>query len=107
MMRRGKSSFGKCKPLLNKNGIYKSTELGKNSENIFLALITPVLGGKRVLFPIPAISKEDVIFLKELVEIGKFKPVVDRHYKLEDIVEAYKYVETGHKTGNVIIHVAD
>ena len=46
----GKSSFGECKPLLNKKGIYISTELGKNSENIFLALITPLLGGKKVLF---------------------------------------------------------
>ena len=99
----GKSSFGKCKPLLKKNGIYKSTELGKNAENIFLALITPVLGGKRVLFPIPTMNKEDVVFLKELVEIGAFKPVLDRQYKLEQIVEAYKYVETGQKTGNVVL----
>jgi len=103
----GKSSFGKCKPLLNKNGIYKSTELGKNLQNIFLALITPILGGKKVLFPIPTISKEDVIFLKELAEAGKFKPVIDRKYKLEQIVEAYKYVETGQKTGNVVINIVE
>jgi NADPH:quinone reductase-like Zn-dependent oxidoreductase len=101
----GKSSFGKCKPLLTKNGIYKSTELGKNAENIFLALLTPALGGKKVLFPIPAITKEDVLFLKELVERGLFKPVIDRQYKLEQVVEAYTYVETGQKTGNVVINV--
>jgi len=99
----GKTSFGKCKPVLTKKGIYISTELGRNGQNIFLALITPMLGGKKVLFPIPTISKDDVVFLKELVENGKYKPVIDKHYKLEEIVEAYNYVESGQKTGNVII----
>ena len=99
----GKSSFGKCKSILTKKGIYISTELGKNSENIFLALTTAIFNGKKVLFPIPTISKEDIIFLKKLVETGKFKPVIDRKYTLEQIVEATKYVETGQKTGNVII----
>ena len=101
----GKSSFGKCKMLLKEKGIYISTELGKNGENIFYALITPLFGGKKVLFPLPTISKEDVFFLKGLVEAGKFKPVIDRKYSLEQIVEAAKYVETGQKTGNVVITV--
>jgi NADPH:quinone reductase-like Zn-dependent oxidoreductase len=101
----GKSSFGKCKPLLSKKGIYISTELGKNGENIFLALFTPLFGGKKLLFPIPTIDKADVIFLKELVEKGEFKPVIDSYYKLDQIIEAYKYVETGQKTGNVVITI--
>jgi NADPH:quinone reductase-like Zn-dependent oxidoreductase len=101
----GKSSFGKCKPLLRKGGIYMSTELGYMSQNPFLALITPLFGGKKVLFPIPVTRKEDVLFLKALVETGKFKPVIDRHYPLEQIVDAYRYVETGQKIGNVIITV--
>ncbi len=99
----GKSSFSKCKPLLNEKGIYISTELGKNSENIFYALTTPIFSRKKVLFPLPTIKKDDVIFLKELAEAGKFKPVIERKYKLDQIVEAYKYVESGQKTGNVVI----
>lgn len=102
----GKSSFGQCKPILRKGGIYISTELGYMSQNPFLALITPVFGGKKVLFPIPTISKEDVIFLKELVETGKYKPVMDRDYPLEEIIAAFRYVGMGQKTGNVVINIA-
>ncbi len=101
----GKSSFGKCKSILKKGGIYISTELGYMSQNPFLALITPLFGNKKVLFPIPSISKEDIAFLKGLVETGNYKPVIDRSYSLDQIVDAYKYVETGQKTGNVIIEL--
>jgi NADPH:quinone reductase-like Zn-dependent oxidoreductase len=101
----GKSSFGKCRPLLKDKGIYISTELGKGGQNPFLALITPVLGGKKLMFPLPSIKKEDIVFLKELVEKGKFKPLIDRVYPLEELVDATKYVETGQKTGNVVISV--
>jgi NADPH:quinone reductase-like Zn-dependent oxidoreductase len=103
----GKSSFGICKPLLKENGIYISTELGKNGENIFLALRTAIWGSKKLLFPIPSINKQDVIFIKELVQNGEFMPVIDRQYKMEQIVEAYKYVESGMKTGNVVLHVSE
>lgn len=103
----GKSSFGQCKSLLTEKGIYISTELGKNGENLFLALTTPIWGGKRLLFPIPSITKQDVLFLKELVEKGEYKPVIDRLYNLDQIVEAYKYVESGQKTGNVVIKVTE
>lgn len=102
----GKSTFGKCKRLLIPRGIYISTELGPGGQNPFLALITPLLGGKKLLFPIPTINKDDVIFLKHLVEEGHYKPVIDREYTLEQVVEATKYVETGTKTGNVVIRIA-
>jgi len=65
------------------------------------------LGGKKVLFPIPTINKDDVNFFKGLVEKGEYKPVIDRQYELKQIVEAYKYVETGQKTGNVILKIMD
>jgi len=103
----GKSSFGTCKPLLTEKGVYISTELGKNGENILFALTTPFFGGKRVLFPLPEISKQEVQFIKELAEQGKLRPLIDSYYKLEQIQEAYKYVETGQKIGNVILRIAE
>ncbi|NOS57181.1 MAG: NAD(P)-dependent alcohol dehydrogenase [Cyclobacteriaceae bacterium] len=103
----GKSSFGQCKPLLTEKGIYISTELGKNAENVLLAITTPIRGGKKVLFPLPTITKEDVLFLKGLLEKGEFKPVIDRTYTLDQIVEAYKYVESGQKVGNVVLKIVE
>jgi NADPH:quinone reductase-like Zn-dependent oxidoreductase len=101
----GKTAFGVCKPVLKEQGIYISTELGKNWENIFLALSTPVFGKKKVLFPLPTIQTEDVLYLKDLYEKGKYKPLIDRSYSLDEMVEAHKYVETGQKIGNVVITV--
>ncbi len=103
----GKSSFKQCKPLLTAKGKYISTELGKNSENIFLALLAPFSAGKKVIFPLPTVSKKDIEFLCSLAAAGKFRPVIDAVYPLEKIVEAYRYVETGRKTGNVIIKIGD
>lgn len=101
----GKSSFKKCRKVMKKKGIYISTEFGKNAQNIFFAMITPLFRGKKVLFPIPSINKEDVVFIKRLVEEGKFTAVIDRSYQLTEIVSAYHYVEKGYKTGNVLIKI--
>ncbi len=60
-------------------------------------------GGKKVTFPIPKHDQFMVRYIKELIESGQFKPVIDRTYPLDQIVEAYRYVESGQKTGNVII----
>jgi len=110
----GKSSFTKCKPVLQPGGVYISSELGWMAQNIFFALITPIFAnlpgrrvGKRVIFPIPSDTKGSLLFIKNLVEQGKFNTVIDRKYPLEQISEAFSYVETGQKTGNVVITVED
>jgi NADPH:quinone reductase-like Zn-dependent oxidoreductase len=102
----GKLSFKRCKGSLKPGGIYGSTDLGPYSQNPFLALWTKWIGDKRVLFPIPRYTKQDVLFVKELVEAGKYRAVIDRRYPLEDVVEASRYVETGQKTGNVVLTVS-
>jgi NADPH:quinone reductase-like Zn-dependent oxidoreductase len=101
----GKSSFAKCKPLLQPGGVYISSELGSMAQNIFFALVTPIMSNKKVIFPLPADCRRSVLFIKKLIEQGKFKTVIDRKYPLEQIVEAYRYVEKGQKTGNVVITV--
>jgi len=99
----GKSSFFRCRKILKPKGIYISTELGDWSQNIFLALLTPLFRAKKVLFPIPNDTKEDIEFIKELMVSGKYKAVIDRIYPFEQLIEATRYVETGQKVGNVVI----
>jgi NADPH:quinone reductase-like Zn-dependent oxidoreductase len=101
----GKSTFFKCKRILNKNGIYFSTELGPYYQNIILPLTTSLLGDKMMMFPLPKHSKKEVIFFKDIIESGHYKAVIDRKYPLEQIRDAYRYVETGQKTGSVVITV--
>jgi NADPH:quinone reductase-like Zn-dependent oxidoreductase len=102
----GKSSFGRCRRLLRPRGIYLSTDLGPLSQNPFLALLTPLFGRRKVMFPIPRRADRELARdLRELIESGAFRPLVDRRYPLDQIVEAYRYVETGRKLGNVVIVV--
>ncbi len=101
----GKSSYGACKKLLSPKGKYCSTELGPHGQNPLLAIWFVITGSRKVIFPIPKINKENVEYIKHLVESGAYKPVIDRTYPLDDIIEATKYVETGQKIGNVVIKV--
>jgi NADPH:quinone reductase-like Zn-dependent oxidoreductase len=99
----GKHSFRRCRGSLNDGGVYLETDLGFMWHVPFLALATRWIGDKRVTLPIPKYTKEDVLHVKDLVEAGKYRPVVDRTYPLEQVVDATRYVETGQKTGNVVL----
>lgn len=99
----GKSTFGKSKHLLKPKGIYISSELGPYIQNIFLALVTPLFGGRKVIFPIPSDINRSLAYMKGFFEAGKFDPLKDRTYKLEEIADAFSYVLTGQKVGNVFI----
>jgi NADPH:quinone reductase-like Zn-dependent oxidoreductase len=94
----GKSSLFKCKPLMKENAVYFSTELGFMYQNVFLPLFT-----KKLIFPIPKDSKEQVLLFKQLAESGELRAIIDRRYTFEQIKEAHQYVELGQKTGSVVI----
>uniref|UniRef100_UPI00404A9580 NAD(P)-dependent alcohol dehydrogenase n=1 Tax=Fulvivirga sp. TaxID=1931237 RepID=UPI00404A9580 len=99
----GKSTFGACQTLLEPNGIYISSELGPNAENLYLPIVTKLRGGKRVIFPIPSNCKRSVNLMTQLLSEGKFKPVIDKTFQIEEIKDAYSYVMSGQKTGNVVV----
>lgn len=96
----GKASFLRSKPILKKNGVFSSSG---GIKYLFLALITKPFGGKKVIFLPPKNIKATLSFIKELIGKGSFRPVIDRKYPLEKIVEAYQYVAAGQKIGTVII----
>ena len=102
----GKHSFRRCRRSLKSGGLYIETDLGFMWHVPALALATRWIGDKRATLGIARYRKEDVVFLKELIEAGKYRAVIDRTYPLEDVVEAHTYVETGQKTGNVVLTVA-
>ena len=102
----GKSTFGKCLSLLKEKGVYISSELGPYSQNIFYPLLTSILS-KKVIFPIPYSKQKTIPYICNLLEKGKFNPVIDREYALEDISKAYEYVIKGQKIGNVLIKIEE
>ncbi|MBB4080768.1 NADPH:quinone reductase-like Zn-dependent oxidoreductase [Lewinella aquimaris] len=100
----GKWTFGKCKPLLKRNGTYTSSELGPYFQNVIYSLLTSS-GSKKVIFPIPCSQREFMPFIESKLVSGRFSPVIDREYSLSDISNAYAYVITGQKTGNVMLNI--
>jgi NADPH:quinone reductase-like Zn-dependent oxidoreductase len=96
----GKLSFRRCRRSVKPGGIYIATD---GLQNLVLAPITARIGDKRAALGIVKYTKQDVLFLKELIEAGKYRAVIERRYPLDDVVEATRYVETGQKTGNIVL----
>lgn len=105
----GKISFFQCRHLLKHGGAYLSSDLGYLAQNMYLPLVTslikPLLDGKRTIFPFPTDIPATLSLVKKLMQEKRFQAVIDRRYPLEQIIDAYHYVEKGHKTGNVVIVV--
>jgi NADPH:quinone reductase-like Zn-dependent oxidoreductase len=101
----GKHSFRRCRRSLKPGGIYVSMDLGFLYHLPLLGLATRFVGSKRATVGIGRYRKEDLLLVKELVEAGKYRPVIDRTYPLDEIVEAARYVESGQKTGNVVLRL--
>jgi NADPH:quinone reductase-like Zn-dependent oxidoreductase len=101
----GKHSFRRSRRSLNPGGTFVETDLGFLYHVPLLVLLTRWIGSKRVRMGITKYSRDDVVFLKRLAEAGEYRAIVDRRYPIEDVVEASRYVETGEKTGNVVLTV--
>lgn len=99
----GKNSFARSKRALKTGGGYVATD---GLENLWLGVWTRFVGDKRVRFQIPPVwPREDLALLRDLFEVGECRPVIDRRFPLEDVIEAARYVETQQKTGNVVLLV--
>jgi NADPH:quinone reductase-like Zn-dependent oxidoreductase len=101
----GKHSFRRCRRSLNPGGIYLTVDLGFMYHVPLVALITRFAGSRRAKLGIGRYRKKDLTLVKQLVDEGKYRPVIDRSYTLDEIVEATRYVESGQKTGNVVLRV--
>ncbi len=103
----GKHSFRRCRGSLEPGGIYVTMDLGFMYHVPFLALATRLVGSKRAKLGIGRYRKDDLLLVKKLVEAGAYRPVIDRTYALDEVVEATRYVESGQKTGNVVLRVSE
>jgi NADPH:quinone reductase-like Zn-dependent oxidoreductase len=106
----GKSTFGRCKPNLLPGGVYISSELGPWGQNLFYALSTPLMAllpgaKKQVKFPIPTGIRQNVQYIRSLIEAGQYQPVIEKSYPFNDIQSAYEHAASGRKIGNVVVRI--
>jgi NADPH:quinone reductase-like Zn-dependent oxidoreductase len=103
----GKHSFRRCRRSLEPGGIYISMDVGFMYHLLPLGLVTRFVGSRRARLGFGRYRKEDLLLVKELVDTGKYRPVIDRRYALDEVVEANRYVESGQKTGNVVLRISE
>jgi NADPH:quinone reductase-like Zn-dependent oxidoreductase len=103
----GKQSFRRCRRALEPGGIYVTVDLGFMYHVPLAALVTRFVGSRRAKLGIGRYRKEDLLLVKDLVDAGKYRPVIDRTYALDEVVEAVRYVESGQKSGNVVLRVGE
>ena len=101
----GKTTYARCRHLLKPGAPYLSTDLGPGWQNLALIPLTRFVGDHRVLIPLPTDERRHVLEVRELLASGAFRPVVDRTSAFDDIVEAYRYVQSRRKLGTVVVTV--
>jgi len=104
----GKASFFRCRKLLTPGGTFMATDIGPWGQYLPLIVWSSIAKNNKVLVPLPPRGSGHafVEYLKGRMEAGQFRAVIDRRYPLDAIADAYRYVETGQKTGIVVIDVA-
>jgi NADPH:quinone reductase-like Zn-dependent oxidoreductase len=103
----GKHSFLRCRRSLRPGGIYVTADLGYMYHVLPISLVTRFVGSRRAVLAIGRYRRDDLLLIKDLVDAGKYRPVIDRTYALDDVIEATRYVESGQKTGNVVLRVSE
>jgi len=101
----GKASYFRCRGLLKPAGSFAATDFGSRGQNLPPLIWFGITRSKRMIFPIPKSTKAFVEFLEARMAAGEFRGVIDRRYPLDQIRDAYRYVETGQKTGIVVVDV--
>lgn len=103
----GKHSFRRCRRALTPTGMFITLDLGFGYHVPLLALLTRLVGRRRAVLGMGRYRREDLLVIAGLAETGRYRPVIDRRYPIDDVVEATRYVESGTKTGNVVLTIRD